>query len=142
MATQNNKNHIRLIPIYHGVLLILLLTGLVGSIINLINSTHETLYSASLISLLFVACLIQFFKSRGFSLRAQDRAIRAEENLRHYIMTGKALDSRLRMPQIIALRFAPDEEFVELADMAAENSMSRSEIKQAIKNWKADHDRA
>jgi hypothetical protein len=47
----------------------------------------------------------------SFALRAQDRAIRAEENLRHFILTGKPFDSRLRMSQIIALRFAPDDEF-------------------------------
>ena len=53
-----------------------------------------------------------FFFCRMFPLQAQDRAIRAEENLRHYVLAGKLLDSRLTIRQIIGLRFAIDEEFV------------------------------
>ncbi len=44
--------------------------------------------------------------------------IRAEENFRHFILTGKPLDSRLDMKQIIALRFAEDDEFPELCQKA------------------------
>ena len=47
-----------------------------------------------------------------FAVGAQDRAIRAEENLRHFALTGKLLDKRLRKSQVIALRFADDDEFV------------------------------
>ena len=36
-------------------------------------------------------------------------------------MTGKLLDSRLHTLQIVALRFASDEEFVELARKSAEH---------------------
>jgi len=46
------------------------------------------------------------------------------------------------MSQIIALRFASDEEFIELAKKAVEKKLSAKEIKIAIQNWKADHDRA
>jgi hypothetical protein len=42
------------------------------------------------------------------------------------------------MRQIIALRFAPDLEFVDLARIAAERNMPAADIKRAIKNWKAD----
>ncbi|MGD0361012.1 MAG: DUF6526 family protein [Bryobacteraceae bacterium] len=79
---------------------------------------------------------------RVFPLKAQDRAIRAEENLRHFVLTGKLLDPRLVMGQVIALRFAPDEEFVDLARKAADANMPAAEIKRAIKNWKADNYRA
>ncbi|HQR02260.1 MAG TPA: DUF6526 family protein, partial [Ferruginibacter sp.] len=85
---------------------------------------------------------IVWWYSRAFALRAQDRAIRAEENFRHFLATGKPLDARLRMGQIVALRFAGDDEFVALAQKAAEEKMSAREIKQAIKNWKADYNRA
>jgi hypothetical protein len=83
-----------------------------------------------------------FWYSRGFALRAQDRAIRAEENFRHYILTGKPLDSRLRMGQIIALRFASDAELPDLAKKAVEENMRSKEIKASIKNWRPDHHRA
>ena len=70
--------------------------------------------------------------------KAQDRAIRAEEQLRHYVLTGKLLDRRLTMRQIVALRFASDAEFVALAQRAVEQSMSPDAIKQAVKEWRAD----
>ena len=86
--------------------------------------------------------LIVWFYARSFALKAQDRAIRAEENFRHYLATGKPLDSRLTMRQIIGLRFAGDDEFVALAKQAADENLSEKQIKMAIKNWKADNDRA
>jgi hypothetical protein len=100
------------------------------------------LYSASLICLSsIVLCLVWYF-ARAFALKAQDRAIRAEENLRHFAITGNLLDSRLRMGQIIALRFASNNEFVALAHRAAEENLTAADIKKAIVNWKADNDRA
>jgi hypothetical protein len=82
--------------------------------------------------------MIIWWYARRFALVAQDRAIRAEENFRHYILTGKPLDSRLRMSQIIALRFASDDEFPLLAQKAVTENMSQKEIKQSIRNWRAD----
>jgi hypothetical protein len=91
--------------------------------------------------LLTLAGLLLFWFSRVFALRAQDRAIRAEENLRHYVLTGSLLDPRLRIRQVIGLRFASDEEFGDLALRAAEEELAPSAIKQAIKEWRADHHR-
>ena len=85
--------------------------------------------------------LVGFF-ARFFALRAQDRAIRAEERLRHFMLTSKPLDPRLTMRQIIGLRFASDAEFPELAARAAQESLSQDAIKQAVKNWRPDPDRA
>jgi len=141
MATQNYKNHIRLVFGFHYVGFTLLLALIIGSCINLFDACHKQdgLYSASLICLSsFILVLIAFF-ARTFSLKAQDRAIRAEENLRHFAMTGSLLDNRLRIGQIIALRFASDEEFVALAKKAAEQSLSSKDIKMSITNWKADN---
>lgn len=76
---------------------------------------------------------------RTYALKAQDRAIRAEENLRHFILTGKPFDSRLNIRQIIALRFASDEELPSLAKKAAEESLRSKQIKEEIKNWRADN---
>ena len=72
---------------------------------------------------------------------AQDRAIKAEENLRHFALTGKLLDGRLTPSQIIALRFASDNEFVILADRAIIENLSNKDIKKAIQYWRADHHR-
>jgi Family of unknown function (DUF6526) len=76
--------------------------------------------------------------ARSFALRAQDRAIRAEEQLRHYVMTGKLLDQRLSIRQIVGLRFASNEEFVALAQRAADQNLLPKDIKQAVRNWRPD----
>jgi hypothetical protein len=46
------------------------------------------------------------------------------------------------MGQIIALRFAPDEEFALLCQQAIDKNLKAIEIKKAIRNWRADHHRA
>lgn len=139
---QNYQNHARSVLGFHRVLLVLLLAGLIGSGVNLYESLHSnTLYSASLIMLLFICCAIMYAYIRLFPLRAQDRAIRAEENFRHYVLTGKQLPSDLRLGQIIALRFASDEEFPALVNKALDGKLKPKEIKQSIQQWKADHHR-
>lgn len=141
MAEQNYKNHSRLVPLYHYVAGLLVILGLGGSIVNFIKADAHTHYSAALILVAFLVLVILFWYARAFALRAQDRAIRAEENFRHFILTGKPLDKQLRMGQIIALRFASDEEFPALAKKALAESMPAKAIKQAVQNWKADHHR-
>jgi hypothetical protein len=94
-----------------------------------------------MILLLFIIALFFFWFIRTFSLGAQDRAIRAEENLRYFTLTGKLLDSKLTLRQIIALRFAPDEEFVGLVNRAIKENLKPTSIKQSIQNWKPDYNR-
>ena len=72
-------------------------------------------------------------------MKAQDRAIKAEENMRHFMLTGKLLDSRITVRQIVGLRFASDEEIVALAKRAVEENLSEDAIKRAVKNWKGDY---
>ena len=139
---QNYKNHRRLVLTYHGLTWIPTLALLIGSIINLVNSSKENLYSASLILLIAVIIISILLHSRWFALRAQDRAIRAEENLRHFILTGRPLDSRLALGQVIALRFASDEELPGLAQRAADEHLSNNAIKKSVKNWRPDLHRA
>jgi len=140
METQTYANHRRLVPLYHGVLFFLLLATLIGSVVNLYQSLgdHQRLYSASLIVVLVICVLMLFIFCRTFALKAQDRAIRAEENLRHFGLTGKLLDAKLGVLQIVALRFAPDTELVALARRAADENMAPDAIKRAIKQWKPD----
>ena len=140
MQTQNYSNHVRYVPVYIALLLLLFAT-LGGAIVNLVKSwcDHTRLYSASLILALTIAVLFASLFARTFALKAQDRAIRAEENLRHFVLTGKLLDPRLSVKQIVGLRFASDAEFPALAAQAAETGMEPDPIKKAVKNWRADH---
>ena len=141
MPKQNYGNHRRRILLWHAVTLLLITALLAGSVVNLVNSSKENLYSASLLVVVATILVSIFWFSRQFALKAQDRAIRAEENLRHFAMTGKLLDKSLRTSQIIALRFAPDEEFVELAQRAKEEKMRSKDIKKSIRKWKPDNNR-
>lgn len=124
---------------FHYVSAPLVIIGLIGSIVNLVNCQPETCYSASLLVLVFFLLLVIGSLVRTYALKAQDRAIRAEENLRHFILTGKPFDSRLNIRQIIALRFASDEELPALAKKAAEENLRSKEIKQQIKDWREDN---
>lgn len=109
---------------------------------NLITCETDQL-AQSLLQLLLVLSLISVsFHNRSFALKAQDRAVRAEENFRYFVLTGNPLPGRLSLNQIIALRFASDEELVSLVERTLKDDLSPEEIKQAVKNWKADYDRA
>ena len=140
MEQQNYANHRQIVPLYHFWLFGILVLTFLGSLVNLYQSIgdHQRLYSASLITVTLVAMFLLFFLCRTFALKAQDRAIRAEESLRHYVLTGKLPDPRLSVRQIVGLRFASDEEFPALAQRAAEEGLSEDEIKRAVKSWRAD----
>lgn len=140
MPTQNYANHTRLHPVFHRVLLPVLFLTIIGAGVNLVKSLddHQRLYSASLILVLSICLFLLAILARVFALMAQDRAIRADENLRHFVLTGKLPDARLTVKQMVALRFASDSEFPALAARAAAESLAPGAIKQAIKNWRAD----
>ena len=144
MKEQNFENHSQIIPAFHYGLLsgILVLIGFSALSLYRHYSTGLGLMLPSIALLSSILLLSISFAARVFALKAQDRAIRAEENLRYFAITGKLLDSKLALAQIIALRFAPNNEFVDLAHLAVEKDLSSKEIKQAIKNWKGDYHRA
>src|SRR5215218_10479457 len=106
MKEQNFKNHSQIVYGYYlftGVpILILIAVG----VAKLFKEKEQSF--GIIILLTGWIFLTMLFRSRGFALKAQDRAIRAEEGLRHFILTGKPDDTRLSLPQIIALRFASD----------------------------------
>ena len=138
MKEQNFNNHSQMVPGFHYLTFGGIIALLGGSINYLLKASAENKYLAALLVLTSVVFILIAWFTRIFALKAQDRAIRAEENLRHYVLTGKLLPSSLRVGQIVALRFAPDAEFPALVEKAAANNLSGKEIKQSIQNWKAD----
>ena len=144
MKEQNYSNHRRYVPAYHFILSPLSVIYFFGAVLYLIISIVNGL--PILLPVLVVIGGINFVLlyifCRYFALKVQDRAIRAEENLRYFVLTGKQFDSRLKIGQIIALRFAPDDEFIALANRALEEDLSADGIKRAILHWKADECRA
>ena len=142
MQEQNFKNHTRLVAGYHGITGLLIISFLVGSIITFVHAHDGVVKHAAMIMIVGALAMIGlFWYARVFALKAQDRAIRAEENFRHFILTGKPLDKQLGLTQIIALRFASDEEMPALAKKAVQENLSQKQIKQSIQNWRADYNR-
>jgi membrane protease YdiL (CAAX protease family) len=127
-----------MVPGFHYLTFGGIIALLGGSINYLLKSSAENKYLAALLVLTSVVFILIAWFTRIFALKAQDRAIRAEENLRHYVLTGKLLPSNITVGQVVALRFAPDAEFPALAEKAATGNLSQKEIKQSIQNWKAD----
>jgi len=139
MKSQNFSNHARFVPLYHYFTAIGSMLLVIGAVVNLVKSSEGNLYDASLLAFGSLLLMLTTFYARSFALKAQDRAIVVEEKLRHYILSGTVLNDQLTSRQIIGLRFASDEEFVELAQKAVMENLSEKEIKKSIKNWKADN---
>ncbi len=141
MNQQHYQNHKQVVYSYY------LLTGVPILILIIISIKWITMEDVimELWGMMFLLVgwilLTMLFRSRGFALKAQDRAIRAEESLRHYILSGRQIDNRLTLSQVIALRFASDEEVIALAERAIAENLSNDAIKREIKNWRADHHR-
>lgn len=143
MSRQNYANHRRWVWWFHGLLFGLCLATLIGSVVNLFESLEKegNLYSASLLVAVSIILLIFYFTIRLYAIKVQDRVIRAEENFRHMVLTGKPLDHRLHISQIIGLRFAPDDEFPDLCKEAAERQLTQQEIKKSVRRWRGDYHR-
>jgi len=93
--------------------------------------------------LVAIALLIGIFLSRDMPLRAQDRIIRLEERTRMERLLPSDLRGRigeLTPSQLIAIRFAPDDEVPDLTRRALNGELkTQGDIKRAIRNWRADH---
>ena len=139
MSQQDYASHRKWVPLYHFFLSLLVLAILIGSVVNVVKSSGSAnFYSATLLLAVAAALVLVFFYIRTFPLRAQDRAIKAEENLRCYVRTGKLLDPRLTVRQIIGLRFASEDEYDALAEKAVRDQLGEDDIKKSISNWRSD----
>ncbi len=136
------SNHRHVVPLYHYLTFAAMATLLIGSVFYLITNLEKSILLPCLLILLVLTVISVSFHCRSFALKVQDRAIRAEENLRYFILTGKQLNQTLSIFQVIALRFAADEEFILLAEKAVEQNLKPDDIKKLIKNWRPDYYRA
>ena len=142
-TVQNFENHARTIPAYHYLGFGILIINFIWSVYKLIR-----FFSAdSVIGLLIaVAFFILFFHARLFALTVQDRVIRLEMRLRLGQLLPPDLQPRVKeftVGQLVALRFASDEELPTLAAKVIEQKIVDAKaIKQMIRSWRADHLRA
>jgi hypothetical protein len=141
-APQNLKNHTRWDPPFHFFVLPMLLLNFIFSIYLAIH--HWPDHWALL--LWWIAMSFVFFVmagiSRGQTLRAQDRIIRLEERLRlHALLPAedRAHINELSVKQLIALRFASDDELPALVRKTLTQNLEPKAIKQSIVNWRGDY---
>ena len=136
---QGLKNHGRLDPPFHLILFTVLVVNLIIAICFAVKIFN--IYTAWMV-ILSIAIFIPVFKLRLYPLKVQDRVIRLEERLRLQALAPAEWHAqiyRLSEDQLIGLRFASDGEVVALAKEALEQNLSRKQIKERIKDWRADN---
>lgn len=144
MAEQQSfENHTRWFPLQHFVIGPLLLLLLIYRLIRFYQEPDAD--NAVWIGVVILLALISI-AARLQALKVQDRVIRLEERLRYRELLPPDLCKRaeaLSMNQIIALRFAGDDELADIVErtLAGEFTSSK-DIKTAIRNWRADFFRA
>ena len=141
-APQNYANHAKMVPMFHGVTFGLLVINLVWAGVQLFRGFSTNTVIAFLLA---VAIIFVMFWARLFALGVQDRVIRLEERLRMADVLPDDLKPRVgdfTTEQLVGLRFASDEELPGLARRVLDEGIAdRKTIKQAVKNWRADHQR-
>jgi hypothetical protein len=136
---QNLKNHGKIDPPFHMVFFTVLVVNLVMAVSFAIN--HFNVFSAWLV-IISIAVFIPLVKVRAYPLKVQDRVIRLEERIRLQSLAPAEWHTqiyRLTEDQLIGLRFAADDEVVELAKQALEDNLNRKQIKERIKSWRPDY---
>jgi len=139
MEPQTLANHTRWHPPFHYFILPVMLINFIWAIINCVRAPA---WNSAWWIVVSLALLMLTFFVRVNPLRAQDRIIRLEERLRYQQLLSPELGQQagaLSAGQIVALRFAADEELEELVSAVVSGKLTRpAEIKRAIKNWRAD----
>ena len=143
-APQSFKNHGRLDPAFHFFVLPVLGLNFFFSIYATIHHwpEHHALHLWWIV--VSTALLVLAFKTRVNDLKVQDRIIRLEENLRLASLLPPADLAHIReldIKQIIALRFASDDELPALVRKTLTQNLEPKAIKESIVNWRGDYHR-
>jgi len=148
MIEQGYSNHSRYVPGFHFVTLGILAVNLLWSLYRLFQPYSEQVPVFDRILAVLVAggLAALAYYARVFPLAVQDRVIRNEMHARLEAALPPDLRPRigeLRRGQIVALRFAGDEELPELTRQILDGKLTKGdEIKRAVRTWRADHLRA
>lgn len=148
MVEQSYSNHAKIVPGFHYATFGILGVNFLWSLYRLFRpwTPEMPLFDRLLGVLLAGALLALALYARLFALRVQDRVIRNEMVARLESVLPPDLRPRigeLRWGQLIALRFAGDEELPELTRQVLEGRLTKGdEIKRAVRSWRADHLRA
>ena len=139
MEPQTFSNHTRWHAPFHFFILPVMLINFIWSIVQFAKTPG---WNSGWWIVVSLALLMLTFFVRVNPLKAQDRIIRLEEKLRYQQLLSPALleqTGALRTGQIIALRFAGDDELEDLVGAVLAGKLIKpAEIKRAIKHWRAD----
>lgn len=138
-ATQTYATHTKFVPAFHYVAFPILMGNVIVHAIGVVRGPNLGSVWSLLVA---VAILIAMFLARVFALQAQDRVIRLEERLRMRELLPSDLQARIpefTRDQLIALRFASDDELPALAArVLRDNLQKRAEIKKLVTTWRPD----
>ncbi|MGY6520558.1 MAG: DUF6526 family protein [Mongoliitalea sp.] len=139
---QNYANHTRYYPFHHFIVTPLTLLYLGWSVHGLVDVWGTDAQSHALFHVLgaFIILLLPLL-ARIYALKNQDRIIRLEMRQQYFELTGKSFqeyERKLRMSQIVALRFAGNGELITLLEKTVKEDLRSKEIKKHIKQWKED----
>lgn len=141
---QSYKNHTRFDPLFHYTVMPVLLLNLIFSIIYTVKHHNQHAHLAPWWIVMSVTLILIAGRARAAALQVQDRVIRLEEKLRLAQLASPSelaeLDS-LTLDQYVGLRFASNPEVIELARRAVRENLTRKQIKQSVKSWRADDNR-
>ena len=136
---QSYANHTRWHPQFHFFVLPVMLINFVWAIVEFVKTPGRNQGWWIVVS---VALVVLAFLVRTNPLKVQDRIIRLEERLRYQQLLPTELTQQsgsLALGQIIALRFASDEELEGLVREVLGGRLTKpGEIKKSIKNWRGD----
>lgn len=143
MKKQNYNNHIRFYAPHHFVFYPVAIVFLAVSLYFSFTQSETLIWSfISAVFLFFI--LLSLMLRQHYALTLQNRIIRLEVRYRFFTLTGKRLEEahpNIHDNQLFALRFASDEEFVDLAKRILTENLSGDKIKKNILNWKGDYER-
>ena len=136
---QHLANHTRLDPPFHFfVLPVLAITWIVSVFFAVRHPSFLHIW----IVVFNTALIVAVTRSRQYALKVQDRVIRLEERLRLAALLPDSLRpqiAKLTERQLIALRFASDEEVPALVERTLSANLAGADIKKSIKNWRPDY---
>jgi len=141
MKEQRYDNHIRYYLPHHFIFYPAALILLGTSIYMLIREPDYTWLWISQILLWVMLIWLSFMLRQHYSLTLQNRIIRLELRFRYFAITQQRfepLEQQLSFRQLVALRFAADEEFPALIERTLRENLSPEQIKKSIKNWNPD----
>ena len=141
---QSFQNHTRYDPLFHFFVIPMLLLNLAFAIYATIHAWPGYQHTHLWWIVMSIVFLAMAEISRASALRAQNRIIRLEEQLRLADLVDEQhleLVEALTMEQYIALRFASDAELSALDQRAVSENLTPKQIKQIITTWRPDHHR-